>query len=134
MLAKWRAPTCQLHFIRYHCSSSVWAGAQWRYYGPQVSRLPVVSTPPVKLGNPRLFYCRRVFLADLDQGRDRSGTDISDGRSPPAQQLAFIKLRGLPFAATPDKVLEFLGPDVDVLNRAEVGPGHYRAHEAAVGL
>ena len=54
-----------------------------------------------------------------------SGTD-----TPPAQQQAFIKLRGLPFASTPDKVLEFLGPDVDVLNRAEVGTGQYHRVEA----
>ena len=78
--------------------------------------------------------CRRAFLADLDQGGDRTlGSDTT--QTPPAQQLAsFIKLRGLPFASTPDKVLEFLGPDVEVLNRAEVGPGPKRADEAVIGL
>ena len=73
----------------------------------------------------RLCCCCRVFpasLSDLDRHRDRPETGSSDSTtSPPTQKQAFVKLRGLPFASTAEKVLEFLGPDVDVLNRAEVG-------------
>ncbi len=49
----------------------------------------------------------------------RSSDSSAAAPAPRPQAWHVIKLRGLPYATTPDKVLEFLGPDIDVQNGAE---------------
>ena len=50
----------------------------------------------------------------------RSGPDVGLGGQQPTQRHWVLRLRGLPFSAGPEQVVEFFGPEHHLIGGAEV--------------